>query len=309
MKVAIVGAGAMGGLWATRLAATGTPVTIVDVSEALVSAVKADGLSVQTSDGTETARPAATTDASVVGLVDVVFFFVKAQHTASAAALARPLVGPDTIVVSQQNGWGNADVLAGVYPPARIVIGVTYHSATALGPGRVAHTGQGPTVVGPYEDGAELDRANRVGEVLCGAGIDTTVTETVKTEVWKKLILNAATLPTASLTLLRAGALGEPGPMLDLVDAVASEAVAVARAQGYDIDRQERIARIHTVLAGAGQGKGSMLQDVEARRKTEIEVINGAVVRAAARAGIAVPLNKAMLALIGGLERGWRQDS
>lgn len=309
MRVAIVGAGAMGGLWAARLAAAGASVTIVDVSAALVSAVKADGLSVQTSEGTETAHPEAVTDAAAVGPADIVFFFVKAQHTASAAASARPLAGPDTIVVSQQNGWGNADVLAGVYPPARIVIGVTYHSATVLGPGRVAHTGQGPTVVGPYEDGADLDHANRVGELLSQAGIDTAVTATVKTEVWKKLILNAATLPTASLTLLRAGALGEPGPMLDLVDAVASEAVAVARAQGYDIDRQERIARIHTVMAGAGQGKGSMLQDVEARRKTEIEVINGAVVRAAAQAGIDVPLNKAMVALIGGLERGWRHES
>ncbi len=309
MRVAIVGAGAMGGLWAARIAATGTPVTIVDVSEALVSAVKAEGLAVQTSEGTEIAHPEATTDAVAAGPADIVFFFVKAQHTAAAATTARPLVGPDTIVVSQQNGWGNADVLAGVYAPAHIVIGVTYHSATVLGSGRVAHTGQGPTVVGPYEDGVDLDRANTVRDLLSEAGIDTTVTATVKTEVWKKLILNAATLPTASLTLLRAGNLGEPGPLLDLVDAVASEAVAVARAQGYDIDRQERIERIHTVLTGAGQGKGSMLQDVEARRKTEIEVINGAVVRAAARHDIAVPLNSAMVALIGGLERGWRQES
>jgi len=299
MRVAVVGAGAMGGLWAARIGATGTPVTIVDVSEALVSAVKADGLSVQTGDAVETARPDAVTDPSAVGPADVVFFFVKAQHTASAADMARPLVGPDTTVVSQQNGWGNA---------AQMVIGVTYHSATVLGPGRVAHTGQGPTVVGPYEDGGGLDRAKRVSALLCGAGIDTTVTPGVKTEVWKKLILNAATLPTASLTRLRAGSLGEPGPLLDLVDAVACEAVAVARAQGYEIDRQERLERIHTVLAGAGQGKGSMLQDVEARRKTEVEVINGAVVRAAERSGIDVPLNKAMVALIGGLERGWRHE-
>jgi len=93
--------------------------------------------------------------------------------------------------------------------------------------------------------------------------------------------------------------------MLDLVDALAAEAVAVAQAQGYDIDLGERIARIHTVLAGAGKGKASMLQDVEARRKTEIDVINAAVVRAADRDGVDVPLNRAMVALIGGLERSW----
>jgi 2-dehydropantoate 2-reductase len=133
------------------------------------------------------------------------------------------------------------------------------------------------------------------------------VTPHIKTEIWKKLILNAATLPTAALTGLRAGELAQPGSMLDLVDALAAEAVQVARAQGYAIDPTERIERIHTVLAGAGAGKASMLQDAEARRKTEIEVVNGAVVRAAEKMGLDVPLNRAMVALIAGLERGWQR--
>jgi 2-dehydropantoate 2-reductase len=308
MRIAVVGAGAMGGLWAARLRAANQSVTIVDVSQEIVSAVRAGGLTVQTGEGVEVARVEATSEPAAGGPVDLVFFFIKAQHTQAAAELARPLVGPDTIVVSQQNGWGNADILASAFAPAQIVIGVTYHSATVLGPGQVAHTGKGPTVVGPYADGAPLDRAERVGALLSAAGIETTVTPQVKTEVWKKLILNAATLPTAALTRLCAGNLGQPGPLLELVDALAAEAVAVARAQGYEIERQERIERIHTVLAGAGKGKASMLQDVEARRKTEVEVINGAVVRAGEQAGIDVPLNRAMVALIGGLERGWRQE-
>jgi 2-dehydropantoate 2-reductase len=237
----------------------------------------------------------------------VVFFFVKAHHTASAAQLARPLVGSSTTVVSLQNGWGNADVLADTYSPDQIVMGVTYHSATVIAPGRVAHTGKGATYLGPYVDGSPLDRAAAVGQLLGGAGIEATVTPQVKTEVWKKLILNAATLPTAALTRLSAGDLGQPGPMLDLVDALAAEAVQVARAQGYAIDLAERTERIHAVLTGAGAGKASMLQDVEARRKTEIEVINGAVVRAAEKVGMDIPLNRAMVALIGGLERGWQR--
>jgi len=163
----------------------------------------------------------------------------------------------------------------------------------------------GPTFLGPYLDGAPLERAEAVARLLSGAGIEATVTSRVKTEVWKKLILNAATLPTAALTGLCAGDLGQPGPMRDLVDALAAEAVAVAQAQGYDIDLDERLARIHAVLTGAGRGKPSMLQDAEARRKTEIEVINAAIVRTAQASGLAVPLNQAMVALIGGLERGW----
>jgi 2-dehydropantoate 2-reductase len=188
-------------------------------------------------------------------------------------------------------------------------MGVSYHSATVLAPGRVAHTNKSHTFLGPYQDGAPLDRAEAFGRAMSAAGIETTVTPDVKTEVWKKLILNCATLPTAALTRLRTGAMGPAGPLLDgAIDVLATEAVEVANALGLAIDRQERIATIRHILAGGGSGKASMLQDVEARRKTEIEVVNGAIVREADRLGLAVPLNRAMVALVNGLERSWTQD-
>ncbi|REE86201.1 2-dehydropantoate 2-reductase [Paenibacillus taihuensis] len=305
--IAIVGAGAMGGMLAARLTAAKHDVTLIDVSEALVARINENGLIVDGKEGSEQVNVRAASNPSVIGAADTVFFFVKAQHTDGAAKLAAPLVGPDTTVVSLQNGWGNADVLSSHFPLEQIVVGVTYHSATVVGLGHVAHTGKGATFIGPYADGQTLDRAAQVGELLSDAGIPAEVTALVKTEVWKKLILNAATLPTSALTGLCAGVQGEPGPLLQLVDDLAAEAAAVARALGYAIETEERIQRIHTVLEGAGKGKSSMLQDAEGRRKTEIEVINGAVVKAAASLGIDVPLNKAMVALIAGLERGWRQ--
>lgn len=305
--IAVVGAGAMGGMLAAGLTAAGHETVLVDVSEPLVKQINEHGLAVATKEGTTgTTRLRATANPGEIGAVEAVFFFVKAQHTASAAKLARPLVGPDTTVVSLQNGWGNAETLSAVYPAERIVVGVTYHSATVVGLGSVAHTGKGATFVGPYADGADLARAENIGKLLNAAAIEAEVTAFVKTEIWKKLILNAATLPTSALTGLCAGDQGEPGKLLELVDDLAKEATAVARALGYGIDSQERVERIHAILRGAGKGKSSMLQDAEARRKTEIEVINGAVVRAAEQAGVAVPLNAAMVALIGGLERGWR---
>jgi 2-dehydropantoate 2-reductase len=308
VKVAIVGSGAMGGIWAVRLALAGNDVAVIDVAAEVVAAIERDGVVVENKEGVvETAPVRATVDAATIGPVDVVFFFVKAQHTAAAAEGARPLIEDQTTVVSLQNGWGNSDVLASVYPPHQIAMGVTYHSGTVVAPGRIAHTARNATFIGPYADDAGLDRARAVGELMTAAGIETTVTADVKTEVWKKLILNTATLPTAALTLLRAGELGQPGPMLDLLDRLASESTHVAQALGYPIEVQERIDRIHTQLAGAGMGKPSMLQDVEARRKTEIEVINGAVVREAQRVGVDVPVNRAMVALVGGLERSWRR--
>jgi 2-dehydropantoate 2-reductase len=314
-RIAIAGGGAIGGVWAARLAAAGNDVSILDVSPAVVEAISRDGLVVERSgavgSGTETVRLRATARPEEIGEADVVWFFVKAQHTASAAQLARPLVGPETIVVSQQNGWGNADVLAQTYPPERLVVGVTYHSATVVGPGHVRHTGQGPAFVGPYVDGGSTAGAETVARLLNDAGLETTATPNVKTEIWKKLILNCATLPTSALTRLTIGALGEPGPLLELLDAITAEAVSVANALGYDITLDERTERIHTLLSNGGAGKASMLQDVEGGRKTEIEVVNAAVVSASERVGLGekVPLNRAMVALVNGLERAYMKEA
>ncbi|RAP77629.1 ketopantoate reductase family protein [Paenibacillus montanisoli] len=307
MKIAVVGAGAMGGMLAAKFAAAGNEVTLIDVSEPLIRQVNEHGLIIDTKgQGCAAHMLRVTACPGDLGIQDAVFFFIKAHHTASAAENARPMIGQNTVIVSLQNGWGNADVLSNAFPEGDIVVGVTYHSATVLELGKVGHTGFGATFVGPYSEGAGMASAERIGTLLNEAGIETEATPNVKTEIWKKLILNAATLPTSALTGLCAGIQGEEGPLLELVDDLAAEAVAVAQALGYDIDREERIERIHTVLRNAGKGKSSMLQDAEAKRKTEVEVVNGAIVRAAAQTGVPVPLNMAMAALVAGLERSWR---
>lgn len=304
--VVVVGGGAMGGLLAARLAAAGVPASVLDVDAALVRAIEADGLRVE-GDAPVSGRPRAATDPGDLPPADLLFVFVKAHHTASAAQLVRPLVGGRTVVATLQNGWGNADVLAEVFPPERLVVGVTYHSATVAAPGRIAHTGRGPTFVGPYRPGDPLTASEEVARVLASADIEATVTKAVLTEIWRKLVLNAAALPVAALTGLRAAELARPSPALDLVDALAAEAVAVARGLGHAIELSERLERIHATLAGAGLGKPSMLQDVEARRKTEVDVINGAVMKLARELGTPVPLNEAMVALVHGLERSWER--
>ncbi|MGH2561798.1 MAG: ketopantoate reductase family protein [Thermomicrobiales bacterium] len=304
MTLAVVGAGAMGGLWAACLAAK-HEVVIVDVAAEVVAAIGASGISIQAADGSQqVARVRATSDPGAVGPVDVLFIFVKAHHTAAAAEQIQPLVGPNTIVATLQNGLGNAEVLAGVFPDDQIVVGVTYHSARVLEPGKVAHTAHGPTFVGPHVNGAALDHAETVARLLGTAGLDVRATPNVKMEIWKKLVLNSAALPVTALARVTASACNESPQLRALVDAVATESVTVARALGYDIDLQERLDRIHTAQANSRGGKGSMLQDVEAGRKTEIEVINGAVVHAADQVGVDVPLNRAMMALIRGVESG-----
>jgi 2-dehydropantoate 2-reductase len=301
VRIAIVGAGAMGSIFGARLHDSGHDVLLLDVSAPLVEKINADGVVVER-DGERTTRVPAARDASQWGRADAVIFFVKGYHTEAAAELAAPLVGRGTAVASLQNGWGNEEVLAGRFGAGNVVAGVTYNSGTVLGLGHVAHTNEQLTVIGPYA-GESVDVARPLEAALRDAGFPVEATPGIVTEVWKKLVLNCATLPTAALSRLTTGALGEPGPMLDLCDDLAREAVAVAHALGLDLDAEERVATINDLLARGGAGKASMLQDVEAGRRTEIDTINGAVVREASRNGVDVPLNGAMVALVKGYER------
>lgn len=306
MRLAVIGAGAMGGSLAAHAARAGHDTTVVDVAPAVIERIRADGLRVDTPEGPITAAVSATDDPSTVGVVDLVVVFVKAQHTEAAGKSLRPLVGAGTAVLTLQNGWGNADLLARFVPEEQLLVGVTYNSCTVSGPGAVVHSGRGPTVVGPYRNGGELSRARAAAALLSDSGWEAEASAAVLTEIWKKLVLNSATLPTAALSRLSAGAVGEPGELRDLVDALATETVAVARSQGLDIELDERVSAIHGVLERAGAGKASMLQDVLGGRKTEIETVNGAVVAAGAAHGVPVPLNEAMVALVHGLERSYR---
>ena len=300
MKIAVVGAGAMGSIFGARFHQAGHETVLVDVAQPLVDTINADGVTVIRGDDETVTRLPATTDPGTVGPVDIVVFFTKCYHTAAAAEGARALVGPDTVIASLQNGWGNGDVLAAAFPPAQVVVGVTYNSGLVQGPGRVLHPSEQPTLVGSFSDGG--DGAARLAEALESAGLATTVASPVRPEIWKKLILNAATLPASALTGMTAGALGSSQDMLDLVSETTREAVTVARALGYDIDFDERIGTILGLVEKAGPTKASMLQDVEAGRRTEIDVINGAVVRAADEVGVAVPINRALMQLIKGWE-------
>ena len=306
MKIAVVGAGAMGSIFGARFAQAGHDTVLVDVAEPLVDAINANGLTVVRGGDETVTHVRATTDPASVGPVDIVVFFTKCYHTAAAAEGARPLVGPTTVVASLQNGWGNGDTLAAAFPPEQVVVGVTYNSGLVEGLGRVVHPAEQPTLVGSFVD--DGDGAARLAEAIAAAGFEATIASPVRPEIWKKLILNAATLPAAALTAMHAGALGACEDTRALVADTTREAVLVAQALGYGIEYEERIDTILALLEKAGPSKASMLQDVEAGRRTEIDVINGAVVKAADDLGVEVPINRALMQLIKGWEtlRGLR---
>lgn len=300
-RVVIMGAGAMGCVFGAGLAESGREVVLIDVRDDVVRAIEETGITVFRDGAQRRVRVRASTDPSSIGQADVVLFFVKSFHTEAAAEAARPMVDETTVIATLQNGMGNGDILARHYDPSRIVVGVTAESGTTLGPGVVDHPGRAVTYVGPFHGGS-LEASERFAGELATAGFDAHATASVGTEIWKKLVLGASTLPAPALLGMNCGELMRGTDMRDLVDDTAREVVAVARALGHELDPDERIAYIHELLAAVVEAKGSMVQDIEAGRPTEIDFINGAVVRAGDEAGVAVPINRALVALVKGWE-------
>jgi 2-dehydropantoate 2-reductase len=299
MKIAILGAGAMGSVIGGLLAKSGHDLTLIDVWREAIDAINTRGLRLDDKQGqSESIRVRATSQPAEVGPVDLLLVFVKCYHTEAAVKNAAPLIGPTTTVLSLQNGWGNGPRIAAIVGQNKLLLGVCYHSATVLGPGHVLHGGKGMTFMGE-PDSQTSERLQTIAAAFNQAGIEVTATPHVLKEIWAKLALNAATLPTSAALRLTAERLLDTSDMQQLMRALLQEVVAVAKAQHIAMDFEERWAAITGLLKKlAPNTKGSMLQDVEKGRRTEIDVINGAIVDAGQGLGLPTPHNQAMVWLI-----------
>jgi 2-dehydropantoate 2-reductase len=309
MKTAILGAGAMGSVFASYLAESKDEVILVDVAKPVVDSISSRGLIIRDKAGKEkTFRIAATAEPNNVGGVDLLIVFVKCYHTEAAVRSALPLLGDNSIVLSLQNGWGNASRIGNLVGPEKVLVGVSYHSATALGPGHVLHGGQGPTYLGEL-DGSVSERAEKVARFLASGGIEIQTSSEVVKDIWSKLALNVATLPSSVLARLTADRLLSSPEMQELMRNLLQEVIAVANAQDIHLNFDERWSAIVRLLKQlAPNTKGSMFQDIEQRRPTEIDVINGAIVEAGQSLKISTPFNRAVVSLIKALETGLQSE-
>jgi 2-dehydropantoate 2-reductase len=303
MKISVLGAGAMGSVLGGMLAKGGNEVTLIDVWEEAVQVINEKGLRIEDKTGNvETIRVRATSNPAEVGPVDLILVFVKCYHTEAAMRNAAPLIGPGTAVLSLQNGWGNGPRISAIVGQERLLLGVCYHSATVMGPGYVQHGGRGMTFMGEL-DGKMTDRLARIAESFNQAGIEVRATPAVLKEIWAKLSLNVCTLATSALLRFFAVELIQHDPLMELMRALLREAIAVANAQGIPLEFDERWEAITGLISRCGPGvKASMLQDVEKGRRTEIDVINGAISEAGRRLNIPTPYNDSMFWLVKSLE-------
>jgi 2-dehydropantoate 2-reductase len=291
--ILIVGTGALACLFAARLAATGRDVGMLGSWPEGLAALQRDGVSVQESDGavhTYSVRASARPDDFEESRYALVL--VKAWQTERAAALLTECLAPDGLALSLQNGLGNRELLTEQLGAERVALGVTTTGATLLGPGQVQAGGEGTISLGAHA------RIAPVAEALKDAGFQVEMAEDVESLAWSKLVINAAINPlTAIHGIPNGGLLEEPGLHAQMRQ-LAEEVAAVAEAKGVKLSFANPAAAAEDVARRTASNYSSMLQDLRRGAPTEIEAINGAVVREAEALGVSVPMNKKMLELI-----------
>lgn len=306
-KLAVVGPGALGTLFTARLAIAGVPVVLLDYRPERAQALQASGLCVCETTGEQRTCVEVTADPTVLATVDAALVLVKAYRTETVAATLAAHLPPKAVAVSLQNGLGNVEVLAAHLGQDRVIGGATAQGALLREAGVVYDTGAGPTAIG-YPDGHEDARLRTVCDALLRAGFAVSITDDLPAALWRKVILNAAINPVAALTRLRNGALAEHDPSLRLMTAAAREAHTVARRHGVRLPRQDWRARLDTVCHATAPNVNSMLADVLKGRRTEVDAINGAIVRIAEQYGLTTPVNRTLWCLVQTLEAGYAEQ-
>ena len=304
MRVCVVGCGAVGSLFAANLAQLDdVEVWAYDLYGAHVDAIQRDGLRLSGA-GDVVGRVRATTAASELPRCDFGIVATKAMHTEAAVAATAEAFA-EGAVASVQNGIGNEEAIA--THVRRVIRGTTFPAGRLLEPGHVQWDVKGDTTLGPFEpQPAGADEIARLADACTRAGMPTQAVADARGPQWRKLIFNAATNPLGALTGLTHGRVCEREDLRALVTNLVNEGKAVAAAQAIRLDADPEELIDHAARKDvAYDHRASMLQDVEARRATEIDYLNGGIVRFGREHGVATPLNEAVWALVKGVEAAW----
>jgi 2-dehydropantoate 2-reductase len=306
MRICVVGCGAVGSLFAAGLAQLDdVEVWAYDLDEAHVHAINERGLRISGA-GELDAQLTATTEASELPPCDLGIVATKSMHTGAAMAAVAPAFAGGS-VCSVQNGVGNEEAIA--EHVERVIRGTTFPAGRILEPGHVQWDVKGDTTIGPFEPSpAAMDEVERLADACTRGGLPTQAVADARGPQWRKVIFNAATNPVGALTGLTHGQVCEDEALRRLVSGLVDEGKAVAAAQGIELDADPEELIDYAAKPEVAYGhKASMLQDAEARRPTEIDYLNGGIVRFGREQGVPTPLNEAVTALIKGMERAWQQ--
>jgi 2-dehydropantoate 2-reductase len=306
-SVAVVGAGAVGGFFGALLARAGHPVTLIGRA-AHVAAIERSGLRLDMAGRVESIGVRASVDVAAVRGADLVLFSVKSTDTEAVAREMAPHLHADALVLSLQNGVENAPTLAR-HVPGTVVPAVVYVATAAPEPGLVQHHGRGDLVVGtlgadPARDGAVARRLQDLVAFFASAGVPVRISADVMAELWSKLMLNCAYNAISAIAQATYAQLAAQPSVRDLQHAVVGEVVALAAAAGVDLRLEPSLESMQRIAEAMPAQRSSTAQDMARRKPSEIEHLNGFVVRRGRELGVPTPANQALYALVKLLEAG-----
>ncbi len=286
----------MGSLLAAYLTEGGLDVVLLDHRPERTEQIQRDGIMVQGVRGERRARVRVTTDASSLEPVELVILCVKAYATERALQQHVAVLSQKTTVWSLQNGWGNLEAIARVVPEKQIVGGSTTLGAHLIAPGRVQHAGEGDTYIGEL-DHKPSPRVKEIARTMTAHGVVVQVHNDIRRVIWLKLLVNAGINALSAILRVRNGALLEHDPIRGLMEAAIREGVQAAATQGVEFEEDKIIEAVAEVARRTALNRSSMLQDILAGRRTEVDFINGVIARLTP-----APVNGALAALVNGLE-------
>ena len=304
MKIAVIGCGAMGSIYAAKLAAAGNEVVAVDSDRASMDHIARHGLRVTGPDSDQVVPLRACTTAPSEAM-DLIVLSVKAAHVKAGAQQALPMLGAATPVLTIQNGLGSAETVADIVGDQRVAVGIASgFGASRVAAGHVHHNAMRAMRFGAYSS-LPFATVESIARAWRDAGFDAAAVTDIAAMQWEKLICNAAYSAPCALTGMTVGQVMDDPDMGPVSRAAATEAWTVARASGIAVAVTDPVAHVRAFGAQMPDAKPSALLDHEARRVSEIDVINGAVPRQGARVGVAAPVNATLTALVKSIERQW----
>jgi len=305
MKIVIVGPGAMGCLIAAYLCAkTKEEVWLFDKDAVRAQQLQNKGLIVEEAQESIRAKVRATARSADIGIADLAIICTKSYSTDSACQQVRGIFGEKTLVLTLQNGIGNVQILSEYFKAGSILCGVTNHGSTLLGTGHVRHAGRGETIIG-RPDGKVTRELKDVQAIFNRAGFETKISKNIDSVVWSKLIVNVGINALTALTNLQNGRLIEYDGTKEIMREAISEAARIAKRKRIRLIYDDPIQKAETVCRATAANIASMLQDVMNHKRTEIEYINGAIVRLGKGLSIETPVNAVLTHLIRTIESSY----